>query len=170
MFGSKVNRLIVFIFIAVVLTGLLFIWPEETRAPADRAVTPRPEETDNSINKTVPSSVLIAGQVFTLEIADTPRDRAKGLAGRQELPANHGMLFIFPTAGNYNFWMKEMNFPLDIIWLDEDLTIIDLTENFSPETYPETITSKEPAKYVLEIKAGLVERLNLTIGNTLELK
>lgn len=110
------------------------------------------------------TTLSIEGRVFNIEIADTTPTRTRGLSGKANLSENEGMLFVFTTTGHHHFWMKEMNFPIDIIWLDEDKKIVDITHSLHPETYPETYTSITPAKYVLEIKAGLSEQYKFKIG------
>ena len=68
--------------------------------------------------------VKIAGQSVKVDLALTAAEQMQGLSGRTELKENEGMLFIFPQSGNYPFWMKDMNFPIDMIWLGEDLKVI----------------------------------------------
>lgn len=101
---------------------------------------------------------------FVIEIADTPLKRQRGLSGQSTIGDNEGLLFIFPENSYPSFWMKEMNFPIDIIWLDENLFVVDITTNLDPQTYPQTFSPTQPVKYVLEIKAGTSQRKNITIG------
>src|SRR3989344_1681259 len=90
--------------------------------------------------------------------------RARGLSGRRSLEENQGMLFVFNTADYYNFWMKDMYFPIDIIWLNDDWRVIDLTENISPKNFPVTYQPRAPARYVLEVNAGFIVAHRMTIG------
>ncbi|MDX1536041.1 MAG: DUF192 domain-containing protein, partial [Candidatus Spechtbacterales bacterium] len=78
----------------------------------------------------------IADTEITVELAEKPEDKAKGLSGRSSLAEEHGMLFVFNRPGTYSFWMKEMNFPIDIIWIGEDMRVVDITKNAKPESYP----------------------------------
>jgi len=98
-------------------------------------------------------------------IADTDQKRDLGLSGQPSLGQNQGELFIFDQPGLYDFWMKDMNFPLDIIWLDENKKIVDITANFATSTYPNKVTSRTPAKYVLEINAGVSQEGAIKIGD-----
>lgn len=107
---------------------------------------------------------------FSVEVADTPEKRAQGLSGREFLPEDEGLLFVFNNSGTYSFWMKEMNFPIDIIWIDENFVIEEITKNIAPETFPETFSSQNPAQYVLEINAGLSEKYNFQKGDPVLLK
>ncbi|HIJ99021.1 TPA: DUF192 domain-containing protein [archaeon] len=102
------------------------------------------------------------------EIADNETELATGLSGRGKIPENRGMFFIFPEEGTLSFWMKDMKFPLDMIFFDSQFNIVDINENAQPcrtvigcPIYP----SKKPAKYVLEINAGLIRKYNIKIGD-----
>ena len=115
--------------------------------------------------------VKISGQSVKVELALTPIERERGLSGRSGLKENKGMLFVFPKSGNYPFWMKGMNFPIDIIWLDEERKIIYIKKDARPELYPESYgpdVSKAYAKYVLEVSSGFSENNNLKVGDKVE--
>ncbi|MGB9743451.1 MAG: DUF192 domain-containing protein [Minisyncoccales bacterium] len=112
--------------------------------------------------------VKIGQTKIFVEIADTEEKRIKGLSGRESLAANQGMLFIFPQPGYYTFWMPEMNFPIDIIWFDEEKRIIGIENNvsnkFDPQN-PQLYRPPAPVLYVLEIKAGLAEQNQIRVGD-----
>lgn len=102
--------------------------------------------------------------------AITPSDRKKGLSKRDLLPLTEGMLFVFEKSGLWGFWMKDMKFAIDIIFIDENKKIVDFAKNVPPE--PDTkdgeLTVYKPkveAMYVLEINAGLSDFNNLKIGD-----
>jgi len=101
---------------------------------------------------------------IVVEIANTPATRIRGLGGRESLNENEGMLFAFATSGKYEFWMKDVVFPIDIIWFDQNFKVIDIEENISPLTYPETFTSKDKARYALEVNSGFSRRNEIKIG------
>lgn len=115
------------------------------------------------------TSLEINNTILNVEIADTNEERQKGLSGRKELTNTQGMLFIFSQPGFYSFWMKEMLFPLDIIWINSDKKVVFIKEDAQPclEENCQTIQSDEEAQYVLELKAGMVEELNIKIGDKL---
>ena len=117
----------------------------------------------------VANTIEIGGQKITIEIADTDQAREKGLGGRDSLLEDGGMLFIFPEDGVYSFWMKDMRFPIDIMWLSADGRIVDLLENVSPDTYPTAFSPKKPARYVLELPANTVKRLKTRLGDIVRL-
>ena len=109
--------------------------------------------------------VKLSNTTFTVDLANNEYLREKGLSGREFLSFDHGMLFIFPTSGIYSFWMKEMKFSIDIIWIDQNWKIVAIKPNASPETYPRSFVSASPAKYVLEIPAGTADYLSLKAGD-----
>lgn len=106
--------------------------------------------------------------LLRVEIADIEEKRMMGLSGRQNLAENEGMLFVFEEPDFYSFWMKDMNFPIDIVWIGQDLKIADITENVSPETFPNVFGPKAKIKYVLEVNAGLVNG-KINIGDIVAL-
>lgn len=112
--------------------------------------------------------IIINNHELFVEIADSDASRTQGLSERTNLARDHGMLFIFPTTGYYKFWMKDMKFPLDFIWINKD-TIVDLTPDvLSPKTPDEslpTFTSKFPFDKVIESNAGGIKSLNIKIGD-----
>lgn len=102
---------------------------------------------------------------IVVEIANNSATRVRGLSGRDLLPEKSGMLFVFPKADFYEFWMKDMKFPIDIVWFDDSWKIIDIKENIQPETYPEVSTSKEKARYAVEVNAGFAKKYEIKIGD-----
>lgn len=115
------------------------------------------------------SSVLIDGEVVLVTVADTKDTLAKGLSGNKGLLPNEGMLFIFPKPEFSGFWMKDMLFPIDIIWFDENSKIVDVWENAMPESYPQIHTPRSPSQFVLEVTAGFFLKHNLKIGDSFKI-
>lgn len=113
--------------------------------------------------------VSLGGEEITAVVADTKELREKGLSGRKTLKANEGMLFIFTESGLHGFWMKGMQFPLDIIWFDENYQIVDVWERASPASYPKVFTPHTPAQFVLEVQAGYFEDHHLKTEDTLKI-
>lgn len=112
-------------------------------------------------------SLTIAGKTqVCLEIVETPEDIGHGLSGHDPMPDNQGMLFIFQNSGRYAFWMKEMRFPLDFIWIAND-TVVDLTENVPvPTSEPLPLyRPRDPVNRVLEVNAGFVGRHGVKTGD-----
>jgi len=115
------------------------------------------------------SSFQINGAKFFIEIADTAQKRALGLSGKDSLPQNQGMLFIFSQPGYYSFWMKEMRFALDFVWI-RDRKAVQINQNVKPADFqpPESLRANQPIDAVLEINAGMAQKLNMKIGDKVE--
>ena len=106
-------------------------------------------------------------------VADTPQERAAGLSGYAGLPEDSGMLFVLPEPQQPTFWMKGMQFALDII-LIRDGTVVQIHAS-APPPLPDTPDDQlpryrpdEPITHVLELTAGSAERLGITIGSRIE--
>lgn len=112
------------------------------------------------------SQVVINSTPIAAEIADTPQEQHRGLSGRRSLSKGEGMLFIFNKSEMREFHMKDMKFSIDIIWMDQHRKIIDITHSLSPDTYPKTVSPRQPAQYVLEVPAGFSKEHNISYGDT----
>ena len=123
----------------------------------------------NSVNKTQvanSSYVQINNLIISVQVADTPTARAKGLSDALSLPEKEGMFFIFSEPNNYKFLMKDMNFSIDMIWIDSNFKIIYIEHNISPKSFPDKFGPEELSKYVLEVNAGFSEKNNFQIGDS----
>ena len=123
-------------------------------------------KTNNNQNQF--KEIIINNIKFKAEIADNYFSREKGLSKREKLDDLSGMLFIFDKSENHSIWMKDMKFSIDIIWLNENYQIIDITKNLKPESFPKTFSSDKPSQYVFEVNAGICDKYNITIGDYLE--
>lgn len=113
-------------------------------------------------------TLKIREQVLSIEIADSVEERTLGLSGRLWLATSTGLLFVFEQEAQYSFWMKDMNFPIDIAWLDKDKKIIHIEKNLSPLTYPKAFGPATPSLYVLETVANFFEDSKIKIGDIAE--
>ena len=111
------------------------------------------------------ATVQIGDAVLFVEIRDTPEGRVKGLSGRTKLPSDRGMLFVHEEPGMHGYWMKDMRFPVDILWIDEDLRVVETARNVSPESYPTSFRPRSNALYALETNAGWANAHNVTKGS-----
>src|SRR3989338_1799538 len=109
--------------------------------------------------------VNIAGQNIKVELAVTEAEQELGLSGRSGLKEDEGMLFIFAESGRHPFWMKDMKFPIDIIWLNENMSIVYIKKDARPESYPKIYSPDKDSKYVLEVVSGFADKNNLKIGD-----
>ena len=115
--------------------------------------------------------VRVGAADFAVEPAVTPAQRIQGLSGREVLAPRSGMLFIFEQEGKHSFWMKEMRFPLDLVWIGSGCTVVDLTRNAPPPAPGQALNElpsylpASPARYVLEINAGEADLVGLLPGD-----
>ena len=105
---------------------------------------------------------------INLEIVDTPELRQLGLSGRSSISDADGMLFVFENSSTNNcFWMKDMLFSIDMVWLDENKSVINVTPDIAPDSYPESFCPTGPARYGLELSQGNANRLDIVDGSEL---
>jgi uncharacterized membrane protein (UPF0127 family) len=117
---------------------------------------------DNTIRLLAPNGFI------TVEVVDTPELRTLGLSGRESLSDGEGMLFEFTDSSQDNcFWMKEMKFSIDMVWMNSEKEVVTVISDVSPDTYPENFCPTEPALYGLEISSGRVETLEIDNGTKL---
>lgn len=129
-------------------------------------VTPEPREERISPTR----SIVLNGREIRVAVADTPLLRERGLSGYSRLESDEGMLFVFEGDGRFGFWMKDMLFPIDILWLDAAGSIVHIENNVRPESYPSSFTPDSPARYVLELRAGSVKEYDIRIGQSANLE
>lgn len=134
-----------------------------TPAPREFAA-PAQSPTEQVIKKPETPELVIGGSSIAVEVADTPEERRQGLSGRSELPWGSGLFFVFEEAGSHGIWMPDMQFAIDVLWLDERMQVVHIVEEMMPESYPKVFESPVPAQYVLEVPAGFVAAHKLTVG------
>ena len=141
--------------------------------PAAPLATPATEEPPTAQpTPAIDTPVVTVGDTsFVVELAVTPAERNRGLSGHPPLVDNEGMLFVFENEAKWTFWMKEMLFPLDMLWIDAGCTVVDITENALkpepeqalqdlPRYFPKTL-----AQYVLEVNSGTAEQTGISVGD-----
>jgi hypothetical protein len=109
--------------------------------------------------------IIFGNTTLSAGVADESDERILGLSGREGLGEREGLLFIFDEPGRHGIWMKDMLFPIDIIWLDENFQVVGLAENVTPDTFPTSFNPQGDAIYVLEVNAGLAERSGVGLGD-----
>ena len=112
--------------------------------------------------------VPISSETYTLYIADTDAKRIQGLSRVTSMHPFEGMAFVFDTPTYQGFWMKDMHMALDFIFV-QDSVVIDIIEDVSPDTYPESIFPQGPADMVIELGSEEVERSGARIGDVINL-
>jgi len=118
--------------------------------------------------------VVINDHEFDVEVADTIIAKAQGLSGRDQLGKDEGMLFISGRPSIQRFWMKDMLISIDIIWIS-DGKVVGFEKNASPEPGVPTrglkiYQSPEPVELVLEVSAGIVDRLGISVGDSVSIR
>jgi hypothetical protein len=132
--------------------------------------TPAPEE-ETEIRVFDRELALSNGDTLNVAIADNPLERIQGLSGLASLASDEGMLFVFDDSGKHGIWMKNMNFAIDILWLDDTGEVVHVVEQAPPAAEDLGLLvyqNEEPARYVLEIPAGEVAEREITIGSKVE--
>lgn len=98
-------------------------------------------------------------------VAKTIAEKNRGLSVFDSLGDDQAMLFVFEDKKQHGFWMKDMKFPIDIIWLDEHKRVVFIKENAHPKDFPETYKPTQLAQYVVEVNAGYVKKHNIHLEN-----
>ena len=115
-------------------------------------------------NEKIEVSIYNKNITFNVEVAKTIEERRTGLMYRKKLLNNEGMLFVFPREKIIQLWMKNTYIPLDVIFISENKVIVDIKKNM--EKLSETIVkSKVKSRYALEFNAGLINKLDIKIGD-----
>ncbi len=111
------------------------------------------------------------GTKIIAEIADDDAKQEKGLSFRDGLGTNEGMIFVFPYEDHWGFWMKDMRFPIDMIWTDSNGKIVHIQKNAQPcEEGCDTYVPTTAAKYVIEVNSGFANKHNLKIGDSVSIR
>lgn len=132
-----------------------------TETTSDDASTSIPWRVDGTLNFSRGGESL---GTIEIEIADTDSSRTRGLMQRVAIPDDWGMLFVFPNEEERGFWMANTPMALDLIFIDADSTIINVTRYVQPMS-AETIPSEGPAQFVLEVEAGYSDSVGIVEGD-----
>lgn len=154
----KFSLLLVFISLIIGLTPA-FLKFAFNNSQTDEAVAFKTQKRVNKIKY-----ISMAKVKIPVYLADNEEERIKGLGGLASIPRDYGMLFIFDASDYISIWMKDMLFPIDIMWIDENNIIVHIEKNISPDTYPKIFTPPFKARYVLELNAGMSDYYDLKIG------
>ncbi len=115
------------------------------------------------------SKISINNHTLNAIIADSWAKRALGLMFRKNLGEKECMLFVFPREGRYGIWMRNMLFPIDIIWINKEMVVVDYKKGAKPCALFNCITyiPRENAKFVAEMRSGTIKKLGIKIGSTI---
>ncbi|MEK7571119.1 MAG: DUF192 domain-containing protein [Patescibacteria group bacterium] len=118
------------------------------------------------------TKVTINEATYTAEIAQTDEQKEIGLSGRDSIADDRAMLFVFEKPGTYQFWMKDMKFPIDIIFINGD-KIVSFVENTQPSPNNDNLQRYAPEGTIdkaLEVKAGTVQKSGFKKGDTVTIE
>lgn len=149
------KRIIEFILIIIIIGTFTIVFLERKNLRFEYPKT----------DKTSIRGIYINDMPMWVDVADSVKEIKTGLSGRTTLETGQGMLFIFDKLDFYGMWMKDMNFPIDIIWIDENLQIIDIKTQVLQKSYSEIFYPVQKALYVIEVNAGFSELNNIKIGD-----
>ncbi|MDQ5930917.1 MAG: uncharacterized protein QG674_81 [Patescibacteria group bacterium] len=114
------------------------------------------------VTKSYDALISIGSKTIPVTIADTEEERNLGLSGTKSLNPDTGKLFVFDSEGVYGFWMKDMSYDIDIIWIDSDFRVIAINKAVSKDSYPEIFLPPKEVSYVLEVPSGFSTDNNIT--------
>ena len=142
--------------------------PEREALPAGAGTQAPRDFAEQFTGDRVPARAVINGRTFTLEVARDATSRGRGLGGRDAIADDSGMLFIFPQEGLHRFWMKDVGFALDLLYIGRDGAVVDIQTMVPEPGVPDgDLTIYEPsaqALLALEINGGLALRLGIEPG------
>ncbi len=130
----------------------------------------RNDTTQTTTENTYTEQATLGGTPVTIARAASKDEQMKGLSGQKSIGENQGLLFVFETEGYKGIWMKDMLFPIDVLWLDSNMKVVHIKENFLPESYPASESSPVLSRFVLEVQSGFVGKQGIKIGDVLSLK
>jgi uncharacterized membrane protein (UPF0127 family) len=169
------------VLLLVGLVYLLFAIPAPAATETSNATSSRTttlmKNTLKAVNATEPNKaeviakwylpltpITLGDQSLQASVADSPRTREQGLSGTPYLPTGMVKLFVFEESATWSFWMKDMNYPIDIVWLDENKTVVHIESGVAPDSFPQSLVPTVPARYVIETTAGFTEAYHVSIG------
>jgi uncharacterized membrane protein (UPF0127 family) len=157
------KKIIIIIIAIIVLAGIVFLtckfWPKKN------------EMSQVKSSQIKYNQIKIGSQEIKAEVVDNEAARMKGLSGKDSIDNNEGMLFVFEKPDIYPFWMKDMKFAIDIIWI-KDKKIVEIVKDAQPPTAEGKTISYTPraqADLVLETVAGFCTENNVKIGDEISI-
>lgn len=146
--------------ILLIIVSIIFLYFVNTRFT--NTVTPLEDREQIAY----PSHISINETVIEVRLAVTPAEKVRGLSGTSSLGDNEGVLFVFTESDFHGFWMKDMLFPIDIVWISGDFRIVHIEPSVPPESFPKIFKPSEIAQYVLEVNSGFAAENNFKAGDS----
>jgi len=165
-----IKNLLIVVLIGLFIAGAYFFYTPLTKRE-EMATWQEIETKEVSQPKFETKQIVIGTKEYKINLTQTEEDRKKGLAVFDSLTANEGMLFSFDQEDYYVFWMKEMKFNIDIIFLDKDKKVLDVFENVKAEPGVQdmdlkTYSSKLKSQFIIELKEGETRKNGIKPGDT----
>lgn len=151
---------IISITIILILSGYVILFPKQIEKTSDINYI-----VNDKCGIYSEGRVKINDKIINVLVSDNDCKRELGLSGVKTLKYSEGMIFVFDNIGFYPFWMNEMLFPIDILWISDDFKIVGVESNVQPNTYPKIFGEKYLAKYVLEISANFFKNNKIKVGD-----
>lgn len=160
------KRIILFTGLCLLLCPGFISCKEESKKIVTTAPITFTKEGSLSVYKQETDSLLVQ---IDIEIAETEYETQTGLMYRNSMEDRQGMLFIFPEVAYHSFYMKNTKFPLDIIYVDDQLKVVNIIKNAQPLNEA-SLPSSAPVKYVLEVKGGLSAKWSIAAADSIAFK
>lgn len=157
---QKRNRKCLWLVIMLCLIALIAIWYPNIQTFFSHMRKQRSDPTVEFVN----------GTTVSVEIADSQAEQVQGLSGHEPLAKNEGMFFVFPQKEIQGFWMKDMLFPIDIIWIDGDMVAGSQQDAQLEDPVHTIYYSPVPVDRVLEVSAGFVAQNQVKVGDVLDVR
>ncbi len=128
----------------------------------------RPITLDPALESYTRHIIAIGDKKIPVFMADTPQKKAQGLGNFTGIPREDGMLFTFSKPEAIDIWMKDMLFPIDVLWFDENAKLVHIVERMRPDSFPQRFFSEVPALFVLEVNAGFIKKSKIKMGDAFQ--
>ena len=173
------TALIVFVIVGITLllitSVVLYLYPGIMTTPAGQESQPQQTLIQESIRAETNSypqvNITVNDQILIADISATPEQMTRGLSVKDTLSENEAMLFVFNVEAEHRFWMKDMKFPIDIIWISSDKIVVDIEHNLQPCDLGLFCSTYEPegdSLYALETVGGFAEKYRVVKGTPVE--
>ncbi len=164
------KKVAVVVILGMITAAFFVFWPRPV--PVAAPVVKASVTQEKKLVAAAPAvpTLTFAHTAVQVLLADTDALREQGLSNHAPLAVDEGMLFLFTTPSRYGFWMKDMLFSLDMIWISADWHVVDITPNLSPATYPQVYFPKQNVEYVLEVPAGFAQAHGIVVGASASFK
>jgi len=169
--NDKVMRtsLVVLVAVVVIFAGALIFAGKNASVSQNQMVSTNTNTNPSPSRQNLKNVVAnIGGSHLVAFVAQTERDRSRGLSGVKSINPNEGQMFTFDTEDYHTFHMKDMKFSLDFIFINDQGTVVDVVKNVSPD-FEGTITPKYPASTVFEVNAGWADLNQIEVGQTVKI-